>query len=189
MQTLKIKLVGTSPLLMHNERLADPLDAVTKELKRTTSKKKKTDEDHEQVARIEWEGGLYFDDKIGPYLPGWNLVATLKSAGRLSKRGKDIERAVNILEDKVPVQYSGPRKLDAMYKAGMRDRRSVGVMGKRVIRTRPRFEEWAVEFTLLFEEGVFNRDDLVAILADAGTMIGTGDFRPRFGRFSVEVVN
>ena len=65
MQTIKVKIIGTRPLLMHSDIYADPLNPRTKAHKALTAKKKKTDEDHEAIAQSEWRGGMYFDEELG----------------------------------------------------------------------------------------------------------------------------
>lgn len=54
LEELKIKIVGISPLLMHNGQTSDPLNRFSKQLKAVSSKRKKSDEDYEEMARIEW---------------------------------------------------------------------------------------------------------------------------------------
>jgi len=58
MQTITFEVRGNLPLLMHNSRLASPLDKYSKELKSISGKRKKTDEDHELMALIEARGSL-----------------------------------------------------------------------------------------------------------------------------------
>lgn len=70
-KTLVIDMMGKTPLLTHNSQLSDPLNPWSKKLKSITSKKKKTDADHEEAARIEWKGGLYLD--AGPKGPVGNI--------------------------------------------------------------------------------------------------------------------
>ena len=47
--------------MMHNARLANPLDPLVQEIKKLTGKRKKTEDDLLQIARLEWEGGFYFN--------------------------------------------------------------------------------------------------------------------------------
>ena len=65
------------------------------------------------------------------------------------------------------------------------DIRSVKVGTAKVARCRPIFKDWRATFTVLFEESALQRGDLDMSLRDAGSMIGVGDYRPRFGRFEV----
>jgi hypothetical protein len=45
-----------------------------------------------QIARLEFEGGLYWDDKLGPYMPANMLRNRLATGARLIRAGKKIER-------------------------------------------------------------------------------------------------
>ena len=63
----RITITGTAELLMHNARLANPLDSAAKAMKAISSKRVKTDEDHAEMARLEHFGSLYYDSEIGPY--------------------------------------------------------------------------------------------------------------------------
>ena len=77
----RITITGTAPLLMHNGRLANPLDPSTQALKSLTSKRKKTDDDLFDIARAEFLGGLYIDPDVGPYVPGENVSTNVPSTG------------------------------------------------------------------------------------------------------------
>jgi hypothetical protein len=188
METLNVKWIGTNPLLMHNERLADPMSEASKALAEVTSKRgnaKKTDAHVEDVARLEWEGGLYHDDEVGPYLPTHNIAAAIREGARLSRLGKEIERAVVVLGDKIPVDYTGPRDIEGMWAAKLYDRSGVRVGQAKVMRTRPKFARWSVAFEIAFNPERITREQLVSVMSDAGKMTGIGDFRARFGRFEV----
>lgn len=189
METIKFKLVGTSPLLMHSDRFSNPLDPMTKAHKELTGKRKKTDEDHEAIAMSEWRGAMYYDEKIGPYLPGHMMEAALREGAKLQKMGKHVQRGVLVPEDKIKLEYNGPRDIDKLATdLKYIDNRSVKVQQARLQRCRPHFPEWSVSFTLMFNPDVLNRNDVIKAMTDAGLMCGLGDYRPRFGRFSVEVV-
>ena len=61
---VQIELEGKTPILMHNERLANPLEPIVKEIKRFTGKTKKTDDDWENIRHLEWVGSLYMNNGI-----------------------------------------------------------------------------------------------------------------------------
>lgn len=176
---IRFTITGTAPLLMHNQRLADPLDPYAKALKVISAKKKKTDEDHEEMARIEFEGGLYFDDSLGPYIPGVNVHRSMVEGARMTKRGKDIERALLVLDDVCPLAYKGPRDVKGLY-ADKRyvSRKSVKVGQARVMRTRPMFAEWTLECEAELDLALLNFEDVQAIAETAGSLAGLGDYRP-----------
>lgn len=187
METIKFTIRGTHAALMQGERLANPLDPLTRQLKAITGKKKKTDADYEEMARIEFLGGLYHDQKLGPYWPAQNLDRMFLDAARLSKRGQDVKRGFMVIDDRVPLQYDGPRTPEGLYAQAERfvDVRSVVIMGKRTMRTRPTFRDWGASFEAAFDPEILNRADVVEFANVAGRLIGLGTFRPRFGRFDV----
>lgn len=112
---IKLTITGTSPLLVHNIRLANPLDPIAREMKTISAKRKKTDEDHELLARLEFEGGLYWTDDIGPYIPGVNVEKALVEGGRITKQGKQVERGLFVSDNEIPLLYSGPRDVKGLW--------------------------------------------------------------------------
>lgn len=191
-----LKFVGTAPLLLNNARLTNRFDPYTKRLAEAIakSKKDKTDEALLSAARIEWEGSLYMDAKLGPVLPAINVERSIVEGARQTKKGKSVERAVRATEAVLKLDYKGPRDADGMWDdGGFVDQRSCGVVGRRVTRTRPVFSEWSVTATFVFDPEQIDRDALVSAAKTAGTRIGIGNFRPdcggHFGTFDVEVVS
>lgn len=185
---IRITLIGTTPLVMHNIRLADPLDPATRALRAVTSKRKKTDEDHEEAARLEFIGGLYMDPDAGPYVPGENIERCLADAAKVTRQGRAIQQALFVKSDVNPVGYSGPRDPARLWAdANFRLVKAVRVTNARVMRTRPMFRQWAVEATAVLDASIVSIDDLRSITDTAGIRIGLGDYRPRYGRFTAEV--
>jgi len=182
-----ITLTGTAPLLMHNSRLSNPLDPATKALKKVTSKRQKTDDDHEQIARLEFAGGLYLDPDVGPFIPGENIARCLVDGAKLTKMGVKVTRGVFISTDVNPLSYKGPRAEQSLWDQGWRHMASVKVGTSRTRRCRPWFPEWAVQAEGVLDPAVLELDDLVTIASNAGSLIGLGDWRPRFGRFTATV--
>lgn len=198
---VRATLTGTSPLLMHNAQLSDPLNKYSKELKVFTSKKRKTEEDHRTMSRIEFEGGLYVHaDSNGPYIPGINVLRSLVEGGRINKLGKDVERGLTLTIDsnECPLIYQGPRDVAGLWGDGESEfvsRMSVKNQAARVMRTRPIFKEWAIEAEFEIDPGIITSLDVMQQIAgNAGQLAGLGDYRPSsphggiFGRYDVEVV-
>lgn len=188
METIKLKIIGTRPLLMHADVFADPLNPLTKAHKAMTSKRKKTDDDHEAIAKSEWRGGLYFADDIGPYLPGVNLEASLIAGAKLSKLGTQLKRSIEIIDDRCPLEYEGPRTVKGLWDKAFYDARSVKVQSARLMRYRPLFRNWSTSCEVAFDPESINREQIIKCFEDAGLYCGVGDYRPKFGRFTVEVV-
>lgn len=185
-KSISFHIRGTAPgILMHNPRMADPLDPFAKELKRLTKRKNRTEEQENEISRVEWEGSFYYDDKIGPYIPGWNIVAMFIEAAKKKKLGKDVKAAVISAEEKWPLIYTGPRKVPEMWAKGYWLRRSMKMGTKRIIRTRPLFKDWELKFTLEYMPQIMDHDTIGDLANDAAMIIGLLDSRPNYGRFEV----
>jgi hypothetical protein len=183
-----IQIKGTAPLLMHNSRLANPLDPAAKALKRVTSKRTKTDDDHEELARLEHAGSLYIDPDAGPYIPADNIWRCLYDAAKKSKRGPKVKEGVFIATDINPLAYRGPRDVDGLWKdETFRHIASAKVTTQRVMRTRPIFRDWATDAQGEIDPNILDLAELVQIAETAGHLIGLGDWRPRYGRFEATV--
>jgi hypothetical protein len=190
---MALKFIGTGPILMHSDRLVNRFDPLAKKFSAISGKRKKTDDDHEQLARIEWEGGLYLDDTVGPFLPGRMIKSALVGAAKKTKDGPKVKSGVLIMTDKAPLEYDGPRTIEKLWKDGrFADARSVVVQRSRIMRCRPIFNGWSAAFEVVFDPAVIDRADIVRISETCGALVGIGDYRPEnggdFGRFSVEVL-
>ena len=188
MNIIKIKLIGSRPLLMHADCLADPLNPQTKLHKEMTAKRKKSDQDHEAIAKSEWRSGLYYDEQLGPYLPGININSAIIEGAKLSKLGKLLNRSIEVMDEKPRLDYDGPRKIEKLWDARFYDARSVKISTSRIMRYRPIFKKWECTCEIAFDDEAINRDQLISCVLDAGKYIGIGDYRPRFGRFTMEVI-
>jgi hypothetical protein len=193
MNTIDVKWTGTTATFMHDEKLADELSDAAQLLARLNKEKKRKGVDKlemsAKISRAEWEGGLYFDQRLGPYIPGNNILACIKHGARLTRGGKEVERCVQIVHQKNPLEYDGPRDIQGLWDAGtFKDRRGVKVQRAKIFRTRPAFDDWSLQFRLLYTTEGIDLDALCKYMADAGTFIGLGDARSiGFGRFKVAV--
>ncbi len=186
MEHIKLKIVGTSPLMMHADTFADPLKPATRAHKELTAKRKKTDDDHRAIARSEFIGGCYWNKADGFYIPGQNLDATFLAGAKLQKAGVLWKRGCLVLENCVKLLFDGPSTPDALWEdSRFRDVRGVKVGTAKVMRYRPVFDTWAAELTVAVNTDVLNLDEAKKAIEDGGALIGTCEFRPRFGRFEV----
>lgn len=184
-----ITLVGTAPLLMHGNGLADPISDDAKRMKRISAKRVKTDEDHIAMRRIEFESGLYLDPEAGPFLPGPNIAKALLNAAKIRRQGPKIERGLILVSPVNPLQYDGPRDVSGLWNnPAFRHVAPAKLNGKvTVMRCRPIFAEWSCTATALINPSVLSIEELAEIASDAGQMIGVGDWRPWHGRFTAAV--
>lgn len=179
-----LTLTGTAPLLHHNSRLSNPIDPIVRAMKDITGKRKKTDADLLEIAHLEFVGGLYHVEGLGPVIPGQNIEKCIVEGGRITKQGKQVERGLFVTDAECPLLYRGPRTPDELWDdESFRSMLSVKVGQSRVMRCRPMFREWSCEASAEVDEALLNPEALRSIAADAGAMVGLGDYRPRYGRF------
>lgn len=191
MQNITLKLTGVSAMLLHSDRGANPLHPDTVAHKTLTSKRKKTDEDHGAIARSEYLMGFYGGNEI--VIPSTNIKSALVEGAKLNKLGAAFNRSVMLFADTVPVAHSGPSTKEQMWLTpACVDCRSVKVGTARLMRYRPRLNDWSLTVDIAFDETIVERAQILAAAANAGRYIGLGDYRPArggaFGRFDVEEV-
>ena len=122
--------------------------------------------------------------------PTSKLRKCLINAGRISKQGKSIERALSLSELNVPLIYEGPKELNKLFEdKRYTSRLSVGIGNKRVMRVRPQFSQWGLRVKGLFiEDAGLNLSEFERIAELAGLSEGIGDNRVNgYGRFTIKV--
>lgn len=186
-EKLSFKIQGVSPLIMHNGLLADPSNEWTRAVKEISSKRKKTDSDYEEMARLEWMGSLYLK-KGEPCIPGYVLEGALIGKGgaaRKQRMGKQAAAGVYVTKDFL-LEYDGPRSQSELWAvAEFQFRMPVVVKGARIIRTRPIFDEWGATVEVEVDTDLVNTDDVILWMDIAGREVGLMDWRPKYGRFEV----
>ena len=183
-ERLRVRLSGERPLLMHSSRLADPLDPIKIDLDRLTRKRDKTLADHEQIAKVEWHGGLWLVDGK-PCIPSEAIESAFIAASKTRRKGKHAKAGFACPISPL-LQYDGPDDLPSLWDdKTFRLRFAVNVNDAKVMRTRPRFPEWHVIADVEFLPSLLNPNEVIEILEIAGVREGLGDWRPKFGKFSV----
>ena len=189
MRKFEITIKGNTPIILHSCQCVNPLHPISRELKKYTSKRKKTEEDLLKISDLEWESGLYWKDDIGVYIPAENIEATLKNGGKAFKKGTDVEKYVSV-ESLYNILDYGEKltKEQLMNDYQYRDTRAMNVMRAKVMRTRPRFDTWKCKFTLILQDDKMDLDTLMNIMNYAGSYVGLCDSRPRYGKFAVSEI-
>jgi len=170
-ETYTVKIVGTRPLLMHaptglgdkpRRRRGEHLDPKT-----------------------EAESYLYRDAEGNIVIPAVNIKACIRDAGanyKVSGRRSTFKSMIKAGLDIKPFPY-----VPLQHNGWEVDIRPVVVQRSRILRARPRFDEWALEFEIVNKDPtVIHKETLKKILTDAGKYYGLGDFRPEFGLFRIE---
>lgn len=190
MSEIAFKLKGLGPLVMNNGEKADPdSEFVAAMAEARAANDKKSKEGRDRIARIDWQGGLYMDDKLGPVIPEANLIKCVVQGAAPQKKGKEFDAYLSVSKPFVRLDYPGPRDLDGMWNANMKDRRLVSGNGKpggpKVIRVRPLFKDWSLSFSMFADEDV-STESLIQAWQYAGKRIGLCErSKFRWGRFEV----
>lgn len=169
-QSVKVKIEGTSPLLMHSFPMV-PIEAL----------EKKSPQDQAEIAcyRCPDTGELY--------VPGIAVQRCLVAAASYSK-GKG--RATLQKQVAACVMVTPERVLLGVREFSI-DARPVVVPATkgRVVRYRPRLDKWEIVFSADYDDTLLTELQLRRIVDDAGSRVGLLDFRPErkgpFGRFIV----
>ena len=180
------ELSGDS-LIMHNGQTADPLNSFSKAMKEISGKRKKTDADFEALANIEYQAGLYLNNKGQVIVPSRVLESVLVEGAKKSKEGKLALSGMFVDTDGI-LEYEGGM-MNVKELVASPDHRicvAVRVGMAKVMRTRPHFKNWKTKFRVSINEQVANEAQLKRWLEDAGSYVGIGDWRPRHGRYELE---
>lgn len=184
MKNLQVTWKGITPLIMHSCQCVNPLHPIARELKKYTSKKKKTDEDLIKISDLEWESGAYWKDGLGLYIPAENVEATIINGAKANKKGKDIEKYCNVTDLYIPFDYGENLTKDELIaNYEYRDTRVMTVMRAKILRTRPRFDQWKIVFNMQYDESKIDIDTIVNAMEYAGSYVGLCDSRPKYGKF------
>lgn len=166
-KSVKVKLKGISPLLMHSFPMV-PLEAA----------EKRTPEEQAEHA-------AYRDPDTGElYIPGTNIQRALIGAATYSK-GKG---RASLQKQTAASVFVSPERILLGVKKFVVDSRPVVVPATkgRVIRHRPRLDSWEVSFELSWDAALLKESEVRKIVDDMGARVGLLDFRPEkkgsFGR-------
>ena len=145
-------------------------------------------EELERLSDLEWEAGAYWQDGIGLYIPGENVEATIRNGAKVNKKGKDIEKYVNVTDLYIPFNYGeNLSKKELIKRLEYRDTRPMVVSRSRILRTRPRFDQWNITFNLIYDESKIDLDTIVNAMTYAGSYVGLCDSRPKYGKFCATI--
>jgi hypothetical protein len=184
MYQVSTRVKGISALLQHRFPMPDYENLGKGGTKHTGAK------DYTQ----EWRGHLYVD-KGYIYQPSIHFelsmvkaAANFKVTGKRGKSYKDLVSANVIIDpEKIPHGIAEPQELDTdADKVLYLDMRPVVIQRARVVCLRPAFKAgWELAFTINVMDDELPSGILQDILVLAGKTVGVGDYRPKFGRFSV----
>jgi len=185
MKKIAFKVEGIQPLMLNNSQVVNPFNKYTLALKPLTAKRKKTEDDMNEIYRLQFESSLYMkgDTYIIPCDHFWKSVCV---AAKEVKLGKKFERSFQIMEDCIldfPEKDMTPAELyNEKSHVDIRD----GVINgrSRVPVCRAIFNEWKTIVECWYDESQLDEKEILLVFDIAATRYGVGTYRQKFGRFS-----
>ena len=176
MKTFAVEIEGRPPgLLMHKFSAATEAQLVDNVKK--ASKARLTPEEEAEAAAYRTEDGVLYQPAEHIYQALCKAAAQFRVKGQGKKTYKDAVKG-NLLIDPAYIPHgTNDYGIDA---------RPVRIQRSRIMRHRPHLARWNLAFTMqLIDAEAVPAEVLNSILVLAGEAIGIGDYRPRYGRFTV----
>lgn len=191
----RIIIEGLSPLVTHNgaagldSRSAENVEKAEITKKRGTNR---TEVDSARLAELDCYTSLYLDESGAATFPASALRANIEFAARKLKQGPLVREGL-VVERVETFDYDrslGETGWDLAKTVQFTV--PVVVQRARVLRTRAKFDEWAITFVLEVDEELVDRDMIERWLDIGGRRLGVGDWRPQksgsYGRFQVKAI-
>jgi hypothetical protein len=211
-KTLSITIKGTSAMLTHNGSLCDPMNPITQSIKKISSKRAKAERDFLLMSQLELLGGVYpeHDLTVGNddfgyevtdedvkltgdwgncMIPDYVVEATIVNGAKKKKKGPKFKAGMRVLNSPVILVNEEPLNVSEVLtnrKYKLISKVAIGTSS--IMRTRPLFPNWQANFNCLIDDEVLDAEDLKGAIEDAGKLVGVGDWRPRFGTFTLEEI-
>lgn len=183
MKLIEVQIKGTTPLLQH--RFTE--DAEANPSTRKVLVNRGTPREEAEKVCYRNDGGFYF--------PGAAIARMIREAGSNHKLRGSRKSAKYVVPACLLVMHDGIDLLNGDGKSRIKDfevdSRPVTIPATkgRIMRHRPRFDQWGAKFTLRINETILPVDFIHQLMDEGGQQIGIGDYRPEkggpFGTFLV----
>ena len=186
----EVEIRGISPLLMHNGAAGLDTRSPANIEKAEIAKKRgsnRTALDDARLAELEVQTGLYIDESGAPTLPAAAIRSCTEFAARKLRQGPMVREGL-IVDSIIEFKYDKNlgTTVDELGKS-TQFTVPVVVQRSRILRTRPKFDEWGLVFRYEVDPELIDQSHLESWLDIAGRRLGLGDWRPQksghFGRF------
>ena len=195
MQAIKFRISGIDSLLMNNPQTVDPMNYYSREKKKITSKRVKTDQDLLDLRRLDIESKTYFDDILGVYIPSTWVAASIASLSWAKAKIKkaDIRSGVFPVDTKIKLHFQDDHKVKTLDDIAGNPVFHTTMLLKqgqvKIAKAAPIFHNWWFETEIEFDPAVIDRQTLLDLLSYGATYGGYGDFRPTHGRAKFEEIS
>lgn len=152
----------------------------------------RTPADDEMLQQLDCRISLYLDEKGRPTIPEGMIRSCIETAARKLKQGPLVREGLHV--ESLRFEYDERALGTDELTVGDRARFSAVVKQQqsRILRTRARFETWAVSAIIEVDESIVGQQHLETWLELAGRRVGIGDWRPErsgiHGKFMVESI-
>ena len=174
---LKLRLVGTSPLIVHKWSEKAKKQMLDKQMKRASQGKAAKDPEQD------YRESLYIRDDGSYGFPAVAFKAAAVRAGTYCDMKMVFLRGAFHIEGDLVLVEGEPEPREDMVRVGQ---------GTADIRYRPQFPKWATELDITFNNRALTAEQIVNLFEIAGFAVGVGEWRPekdgQFGRFQVETL-
>jgi len=183
-ETFEITIKGTSPLLQH--RFTEAAENA-KATRRISVDSVLPRDEASKCAYINQEGQLYIPTQQ-PISALINVAGNHKQRGSRKSLRYVVPGAVRPVEESAVLCDPDTGTPIKHFEVDSRPVTIPATKGK-IMRHRPRIEKWSATFSLKINTDMIASDDVLKLLAEAGDVVGIGDFRPEkrgpFGCFIV----
>lgn len=174
MKTIKVEIKGITPLLMNNP--SSMIEEATEKIKSKTGS---------ADLKKDAEKLLYKNSKGNLYIPAEAIKGTIIGAASYKKIGKYSAKPIV-----AAAVFISPQEVSLNTKKYELDIRTVVIQRNRVVKARPKIENWKAEFQIKYNEKLIGNAEIIkTILTEAGERVGLLDFRPQkygsFGMFEI----
>lgn len=187
---INCRINGITPLLQH--RYSDNNEVESSKDSRPIKFKK-------MLPRAQAEEACNRDGNGYCYFVGAAIFRLLRESGsfhkmKTTKRSLKyiIPSAVLVPEDIIYILSGSPPQKTKEFEVDLRSVVIPSTKG-RIMRYRPRWDQWSAEFSLEIDETVLSSEEVHLLLEEGGRRIGIGDYRPEkggpFGRFEINLWN
>lgn len=177
------------PLMLNNPRTVNPFDEYSKAMKVITAKRKKTEDDQEQLMKLKFLASLYVSNKGEYFIPSEHIFNAMIAAAKEKKMGAKFVRSVQVTGDSVLKFKDSDKTPEQLYEIGTYvDIRAVGIMKAKVITARAIIPEWSLETEVWYDETQIDEADIISAMEIGGLRYGIGTYRRRYGKFKAEKI-
>lgn len=174
---IRLRLVGTSPLIVHKWSEKAKKQMLDKQMKRASQGKAAKDPEQD------YRESLYIRDDGSYGFPAVAFKAAAVRAGTYCDMKMVFLRGAFHVEGDLVHIEGEPEAREDMVRVGQ---------GTADIRYRPQFPKWATEVAITYNSRALAAEQIVNLFEIAGFAVGVGEWRPekdgQFGRFQVETV-